>query len=186
MQYNYSVDQNRDTIMAALLFLVVVFLLFVSVEQTTAQSCSRITAADLGNTTTPSTDGLIAAILAMENFFMDEVQLIRYKRVCESTSGMRDGYRSVSLVAEYVINGTMVLSQFEFACMSATPGPDVWDIEVSGGTEDTVTTPPIATLNTTLRQDCYQCISPERDTSSSRTEHCLGMYVLLFPLPSCS
>ena len=168
-----------------LLALVVATLLTATLNPAGAQSCVRITANDLGNTTSPSSQGLIAAILSAPGQpGTAEIQLLRYNRVCESTSGTQDEFRSVSLVAEYVMDNSTLLSQFEFACMSGTPG-DVWDIEVSGSTQNTVTTPPIATLNTTLRQDCYQCISPERDTSSSRTEHCLGTYVLLFPLPSC-
>ena len=174
------------TMAVPLLVLVLATLLTAMLSPAGAQSCTRITANDLGNTTSPSSQGLIAAILSATGQPGTEIQLLQYNWVCESTSGMRDEFRSISLVAEYVMGNSTLLSQFEFACRSGTgtPGPNVWGIGVSGGIENTVTTPPNASLNTTLRQDCYQCISPERDTCKLQRNRTLFGCVCAFVSPS--
>ena len=136
------------------------------------QSCRRLTASDLGSEDTASSDGLIPAALAASVPQTFSIQLLNYSIVCESTSVTVGEYRSVSVVAEYSLNGSSTLSQFEFACNSSMQ----WDIVVSGLSTEIVTTPPDATLNTALRRDCIQCISPERTgtVNNNNTQHCSG------------
>ncbi len=135
-----------------------------------AQVCNRITYEVL------SGGGLIATRLAMlepENTTQPTVELIRYNLVCEATAGVRNTYRYVSLVAEYILNGTgpAILSQFEFGCSAE----GVWEPEVVGSINNTFTFPPDATLNTSLRTNCSLCLSPLRPGSThSNDEHCSG------------
>ena len=135
------------------------------------QSCTKLTAEDLGNSTAPTANGLIAERLADDTPYSVEVQLVQYNLVCEATAGMRGRYRHVSVVAEYYLNDSLTMSQFEFSCASG----DVWGIVVSGSSENTVTTPPDATLNSTLRRDCFLCLSPRRaGNNNNNSEHCSG------------
>ena len=135
------------------------------------QYCTRITSEVLGNTTVPSRDGLIAERLAVDVENTPNVLLLDHNLVCE---GINDRYKSVSVVADYSVDGNRTLSQFEFACN--TTGY-MWVIVVNGSTANTVTTPADATLNTTLRTDCSICISPMRSESTVINEqHCEGRY----------
>ena len=161
--------------------IVFAFHFMVLLPSTLAQSCNRITAGDLGSSSAPSSEGLVAEILALEEQQPDlQVQILRYNLVCESIADRPDRFRFLSVVVEYLRNGSTIQSQFEFSCGEIMPGVSMWKIMVSGSTEDTVTTPPDAALNTTLRRDCHQCLSPQRSGSSANNpEHCLGNIVKL-------
>lgn len=139
-----------------------------------SQNCPRITMRDLGRIH-PSPNGLIPTRLAEDSGgFRPNIQLIGFHIVCEVTDGNVDRYRHVSLVAEYVNNGTNISSQFEFSCEEE----DDWDIRVNGSTENTITTPPDANFSTPLRRDCYMCLSPSRNSATTDPiNHCAGMAI---------
>ena len=139
-----------------------------------AQSCSRLVGDDLASSDAESTTGLIAAALSETETltYPPSIQLLRFTRVCESTSSVVGMFRYVSVVAEYTRNGTLTQSQFEYSCQVLS---NVWGIVVSGRSTFIVTTPPDAALNTSLRTDCHQCLSPLRPGSSSDSiHHCSG------------
>lgn len=169
----------QSTQAMAVLFSLLCLTLALANRQAVAQSCNRITASDLGNETAPSSDGLIAEILgaATPPSPRPEVQLLRYNLVCEAAASSENRFRQVSVVAEYMLNDSTIVSQFEFGCRLVIVGgsESEWEIMVSGGIDNTVTTPPSAMLNTTVRRDCAQCLSPMRSgTTHNNTEHCLG------------
>ena len=137
-----------------------------------SQSCQRIAANDIGSTNSPSTSGLIAERRAIDIGTLPIVQLFRYNVVCEATAGTRDGFRYVSLVADYSDNGINRSAQFDFSCDVA----NVWGIRVSGSTDNTITIPPDASFDTLVRRDCFLCLSSQRSgTSHENINHCEGI-----------
>lgn len=139
-----------------------------------AQICPRITEDDLGNTAAPSMVGLIAERLGVGSQ-PPFVELIRFNIVCEVTAGTRDGFRHVSVVAEYWSNDNLTLSQFEFSCVGASPE---WSIQASGSTDNTFTASPSANFLTPLRRDCYLCLSPARSNAADAVNHCASQLLL--------
>lgn len=141
-----------------------------------AQSCARITASDLGNSDVASTRGLIAEILRINSGAdaSTPVLLHNFHIVCEGVAVTRDMFREVSVVANYTLSasgGITRTSQFEFSCGTT----NVWNVQVSGSTSDTVTTPADATFTTSPNSNCSQCLSTRRSGSSSDPiNHCSG------------
>lgn len=134
---------------------------------TSAQSCHRITAGDLGDTNVSSSTGLIAERVG------GSIRLQRFRVVCEVTAGTRDMYTGVSVVAEYNnASSTSMQAQFEFSCIIG----NAWaTVDLQGG----FTSPPDTgnILFAIQRRDCYACVSPDTiGNSRPGTNHCLGTY----------
>lgn len=154
-----------------------VFVLLVAIfgllGSASAQSCARITASDLGNSDMASNTGLIAEILRINSGadVTTPVLLHNFHIVCEGVAVTRDMFREVSVVANYTFSAITRTSQFEFSCGTM----NVWTVQVSGSTSDTVTTPADATFTTSPNSNCSQCLSTRRSGSSSDPiNHCSG------------
>lgn len=136
--------------------------------------CPLLEARDLGNDTTSTTTGLIAASLAaMEPEGTNvSIQLLDYNIVCLAQGSGRDLYRMVSVIASYMSDDDNLMvnvTQFHFEC-----GNGAWSINVMGDVENSISnTTLVGDLTTPLRRDCSLCV----DTiPSSAAEHCVGMY----------
>ena len=142
--------------------------------QCAATQCSLLTAQDLaGDAASGAGGGLIASAIQVTSNYtsVTNVELLEYNLVCLSTSGIRDKFSYVSVVAEYRIDNQTDsnMSQFEFGCNGV-----IWGL-TNGSSDDIVTTPPDARLNTTLRTDCSRCLNYRRPGSiNNNTEHCQG------------
>ena len=137
---------------------------------TDAQDCERIAASDLGSSSGPAEQGLIAERLSLESSEPVAVQLLRFHIVCE-VIGLSEGRsRQVSLVADYSVNDVTTSSQFEFVCNN-----NIWELIPTFRLDNTVTTPPTATFATPPRTDCINCLSPNRAGSNTAgPNHCEG------------
>lgn len=149
----------------------IVLVLFGFLACSNAQHCLELSASNLGSFGSLSTSGLVAEKLGNAM----QVMILQYNIVCESSSGMRDRYREVSVVVEYTNGSAVTQAQFEFGCSGDT---DQWSLVVSGLTESTVTVPPDGNFTTSLRRDCFICVSPNRPGAPQSTNddgnHCGG------------
>ncbi len=138
-----------------------------------AQSCRRLTGDDLGTTEMPTSDGLISRRLTSKSSMPVLVRLFRFQIVCEVTAQSENRYRHVSVVAEYSADTVAnTSSQFEFTCLFPD---DAWTLITNRPVDNTVATPPDATLDTQLRSDCLNCLSPDRAGSNAQgVNHCEG------------
>ena len=98
-----------------------------------------------------------------------------YRVVCASSSGIRNQYRFVSIVAYYTNNGVgPVYGQFEFECVNS-----VWSA-TSTFLENTVfdrttLTSTSAAVNANNRTDCGYCLNPTFSSpprSADAVNHC--------------
>ena len=135
------------------------------------QQCSMVTESDLGNTTTPSTNGLIsdAFTVSGDNVPNPLVQLLAYHIVCQVVAPTRGMYRYFSVIANYTANGEFGSSQFDFGCNQQGE----WSSVVAGSTDFAITTPPDGDFETTPRIDCGLCISPQQFSRSVLDTHCV-------------
>ena len=100
---------------------------------------------------------------------------LSYRIVCLSTSGIRDRYRFVSIVAYYTINGQgPEYGQYEFECVQSqwSSHSTLLDVSLFNRVILTVSSPAI---NATLRTDCSYCLRPTQSLSfrvSDAINHC--------------
>lgn len=132
--------------------------------------CPRLQIGDLGDTTAPSTTGLVAFTLssvAGDTGTPSSVQVITMNTVCLGQGTVRDMYRSVSVIVDYLDGTTnmMMIAQVEFQCMGG-----MWGFQ----NEASFTETPTGTLMTSVRTDCTICLSPPLGTglAVSPDEHC--------------
>ena len=101
-----------------------------------------------------------------------------FRVVCLSSSGMRNQYRFVSIVAYYSTNGgTPQYGQFEFECDASawTPAGNLLDAAIYNRVATLTANSPA--INATNRTDCSYCLnsgfmSPPRYTDT--VNHCSG------------
>lgn len=129
------------------------------------RGCPRITSDNLGCTDTPSRTGLIPERVNAA------LQLQQFRIVCEVTSGTRDMYTEVSVVAEYRLEGSLesTQAQFEFLCVNDSEWGTLHFLDFTSPSE-------FQDINTaSLRRDCHSCVSPTFFRSSlPGKNHCLG------------
>ena len=141
--------------------------------QLVSSQCDLLSRSDLAGE--ESGAGLISEALRSSTggSSLTNISLVDYSLVCLSTGGTRDTFGSASVVAEYTEGGGSgsTHSQFEFEC--GVNG--AWRVTAGGSNDSLVTTPPDATLNTTLRSDCSLCLNPRRpEATSNNSQHCEG------------
>ena len=129
------------------------------------QDCQILQISDLGDTTTPSSTGLLPASI-LRNGSPPLLQIHQLNIVCLSQGSVRDTYGSTSVVVHFFdeqrdSNSTY---QVEYRCENGT-----WRFE-------TLILFPTATLATQLRVDCAICINPMATQTFDVTEdeHCAG------------
>lgn len=148
------------------LLLVFSVLLYVA----TGQNCPIVTPDDLGNTTTPSTNGLLPTSLAvLFGTAPPSIQILQANVVCLAQGSIKYTYRTISLVVRYLRAADMMeaIVQVEYQCMGVQ-----WQVL-------STTLNPVATLMTTaLRSDCSLCLGPLVSTAVPVDEtHCAGKTV---------
>ena len=142
--------------------------------------CPAFNVSDLGATNMLTPSGLVGSALAAvsgDPSLPVSVQVHDSNIVCLRSGWTRDTYSGVSVVVNYTCNGVPsectgnpTLSQFEFECVAGT-----WTAIVENSTANIITTPPDASLSTTLRTDCGVCVSPARSVFAIITnndQHC--------------
>lgn len=116
-------------------------------------NCPLISISDLGNITTPSSDGLLAFTLGTElGVSPPSIQILQLNKVCVAQGTVKDTFRSVSMVVRYLreSDNMEVIVQVQYNCIGGT-----W-----GFVNPEVTMSPTATLTTATRTDCVLCIDP--------------------------
>ena len=110
------------------------------------------------------------------------ITLQSFRVVCLSSSGIRNQYRFVSIVANYSANeGTPQYGQFEFECDASTSNINAWSstgnlLDLARFNRVNLTANSSA-INATNRTDCAYCLnsgsmSPPRFTDT--VNHCSG------------
>ena len=157
--------------MAVWVLLVTALSSFVAIN--TQRDCPLLQSSDLGNTTSPSTNGLIAvSLMALEEEDgTPSVHLMDHQIVCLALGSGKDLYRMVSVIARFTSSGEDALvstMQFHFECDNGT-----WSNNVSGDYENAVSNSSTleGNLTTALRRDCRLCTD---SILSSPEEHCVG------------
>ena len=150
-------------------------------------NCPAFNVSELGATDMRTPSGLVVS--ALEAVSGDpsnptSVQVHGSNIVCLRSGRTRDTYSGVSVVVNYTCTGAPtectgnpILSQFDFECVAGTPTyPGVrWAASVDSSASNIITTPPDASLSTTLRTDCGVCLSPARSifaTITNNEQHC--------------
>ena len=137
--------------------------------------CLPLSEENLGNTTTFSQAGLISMALT-DNTIQPEVLLLDYNVVCIAQGTMKDRWRMVSGVAQYMVRGNQepVVKQFHFECESDGSG---WTTTVLDSA-DFVLTVPNATIDISNRTDCALCVSPDQlpGFGADNEHHCVGKF----------
>ena len=153
-----------------------------------SSSCLSITINDLGNTTSFSSDGLVAdgIVPQGESGTNIPVRIMNYTIVCDTSGNRRNTSSYVSVVVQFqcdfqstdstltVCNGnTIVTRQYQFQCIDRN-GQSIWDASVSGNTFFVQTLDPNATLSTPLANQCRRCIDEQQSSSPNinDTTHC--------------
>ena len=122
-----------------------------------------------------------------DNAQQPQITLLNVHHVCRAVSEERGRYRFVSVLVEYMCEGSALCpdgtatEQFETGCDSDSGN---WTHTVQGSTTNTRTENPTATFSTTLREDCGFCFSPELADSvgvpaasaPDDDHHCVGEY----------
>ena len=141
------------------------------------QSCSPHTASDLETV-------LEYIIQSGDASTVPVINLMNFNVVCRTFSQEEDLLNKVSVVVEYTCSGHSncpsgtVREQIESDCRSGS-----WNNSELGITNTTLTrrTTPIATLSTTAREDCNDCVSPTAAAESVITPdpvtHCVGEWI---------
>ena len=107
------------------------------------------------------------------------VTVARFHPVCLAFGQQQDRYRLVSVVVEYTCSGNIncpsdtAVEEIESECFSG-----VWSNIVLGSTDNTRSVTTDASFNTTTREDCSFCLSPELASSlgpiTDNATHCVG------------
>ena len=95
--------------------------------------------------------------------------------VCASSSGIRNQYRFVSIVAYYTNNGAgPVYGQFEFECVNSAWSATSTFLELTVSDRTTLTSTSAA-VNANNRTDCGYCLNPAFSSpprSADAVNHC--------------
>ena len=117
--------------------------------------CALPTNSDIANV-------IESAIPSGDNPVQPQITLLNVRHVCRAFSEERGRYRLVSVLVEYMCEGSAlcpdgtVTEQFAIGCDSGN-----WTNSVRGNTANIRTENPTATFSTELREDCSFCFSPE-------------------------
>ena len=161
--------ENADMKLSA--FLSVVQLLVV-LDGGFSQGCAPPTAADLENVMRITIgDGSSSEVL--------QLAFIEFNIVCRAYGMEINFLRGVSVVVQYTCSGSRMcptgtaLEQIDTECVGGQ-----WAASVLGSTDFIRSTTTKASLNTTTREDCSFCFSPELAGNLSLTSdtitHCVG------------
>ena len=130
--------------------------------------CPELQIGDLGDSTAPSAQGLLAIALAKaagpENATLS-IQVLQFNTVCLSQGSVRDRYSSVSVVMRYRRDGMEATAQAEYQCQN---GEWMFPMQFRASLNSN------ATLSTALRTDCFFCDSPGNTFNITPVEHCAG------------
>ena len=134
--------------------------------------CEMLKDSDLGNTSIPSSEGLLAAHQGFR------LQILETHTVCLGQGVLKNRYRSVSVLVRYrKEDDSEEVVQVEYQC------------EKNEWVKPSVTSPPRANFSTPLRTDCALC-SPESFAEEPISDqHCQRMfkqYTKQYTLHSCS
>ena len=110
------------------------------------------------------------------------INLMNFNVVCSTFSQEEDLLNKVSVVVEYTCSGHSncpsgtVREQIESDCRSGS-----WN-NSELNTTLTRSTTPTATLSTTAREDCYDCLSPtaaaaDSGVTTDPVTHCVGEWI---------
>ena len=129
--------------------------------------CAELQIGDLGSSTAPSAQGLLATALARTEpgNTNPSVQVLQFNTVCLSQGSVRDRYSSVSVVVSYRRDGMEATAQVEYLCQH---GEWIFPMQFSASLN------PNATLSTALRTDCLACSPPGNTFVVTPEEHCAG------------
>ena len=123
---------------------------------------SRTWAQQVGCNSTISNAQVTSLIASSFGKTASNVVLHSSRIVCLSSSGVRNYYRFVSIVANFTYSGgniTQTYAQFEFECVNS-----VWSAasNILGpiGTARTLLKPDDPAITASLRTDCAYCLSP--------------------------
>ena len=145
-----------------------------------AQECSMITLEELGSTSTPSRDGLLAETYVDTEFpTPPRIRILNFHIVCLAGGRERNKYRYVSVVVRQTCDGTgrqceerdedeEFMAQYDLQCQGEPPR---WYFRILGSTEHARTPHPIANLATKERRDCSACTTQLED--SDVVTHCI-------------
>lgn len=138
--------------------------------QVFSMNCPPLQDSQLGNTSMPSTEGLLAETLKAEsgNAEREPVQILGSNPVCLVQGTMRDTYQAISIVVRYLSNGVEMVLQAEYMCNDMEWG--------FGGSGVSLTHEVMATLNTTVLTNCSLCAPPA--VGGSPIEHCICKLVI--------
>lgn len=125
--------------------------------QVLTDNCEMLQESDLGNTSIPSTEGLLAA---QQGFLL---QILETHTVCLGQATLMNHYRSVSVVVRYRReNGSEEVVQVEYQCVNNEWVGDMLP-----------TSPPRANFSTPLRTNCSKCTpEPLFDGAPIEDQHC--------------
>lgn len=135
------------------------------------QDCLILQPSDLGDTSAPSSVGLLAETLAAEfGTGPPSIQILEINPVCLAQGTMRDRYRSISIVVRYLraADNMEVEVQVEYDCNNAS---GQWRFNPTVA----VTVNPEVTLATAVRTNCILCGNSRQVTTVELNEnHCAG------------
>ncbi len=129
-------------------------------------NCAMLLESELGDTTAPVNTGLLAMALSTADITAT-VQLLQFNTVCQAQGTVRDTYRSLSLIVDYMpALPTGSPTQLQLQCVGG-----MWSIVMP---DIAVSVPTPAALTAALRSDCIACFNPLEAMTVTADEHCLG------------
>ena len=150
--------------------IILVLAILCTVMLGSAAGCAELQIGDLGSSTAPSAQGLLATALARAEpgNTNPSVQVFQFNTVCLSQGSVKDRYTSVSVVVRYRKDGMEDTAQVEYFCQN---GEWIFPMQFSASLN------PNVTLSTSLRTDCLTCQPQETTFNVTPEEHCAGTYV---------
>ena len=136
--------------------------------------CAELQIGDLGDSTAPSAQGLLATALARaeSGSTNPSVQVLQFNTVCLSQVSVRDRYLSVSVVVRYRRDGMEATAQVEYQCQINETS---WIFPMQFSTSLN----PNATLSTALRTDCFVCEPPGNPPALQSGQYCHKLHIAL-------
>ena len=159
-------------------YLAIVLLLVVSAPSARGQisDCPMLQTSDLGDTTSLSSSGWLAAALEFHTDSEDQLtyQLLEYNTVCLGQGSVRGLYRSASFIVRYLnSSGAENIMQLYLNCIFGS-----WTTQ-TGGSHQNAISEAGGNFTTPLRTDCYLCSPPFLDNRITIEDGCFGKFAIL-------
>ena len=138
-------------------------------------SCFPVEIADLGNTTSRTTVGLVpAAFVGADGSDAPMVRILRHNIVCEVAGRLKNTIGETSVLVQYECLGTRcpgydanspsnvltLTSQFQFQCRDTDMFPSTTGGVISGGGGSTRVDNTAADFMTAIARECGACVDP--------------------------